>query len=59
MQGRCSASADTSSFPGVFLHYGERYITQAPRVGLYKTIIIPTVPYGAESWTLTIKWKES
>jgi hypothetical protein len=33
----------------------KRYITQALRVGLYKTIIGPIVTYGAESWTLMNK----
>jgi hypothetical protein len=33
----------------------KRYITQALRVGLYKTIVRPIVTYGAESWTLTNK----
>jgi hypothetical protein len=33
----------------------ERYITQALRAGLYKTIIRPVVTYGAKSWTLTNK----
>ena len=37
----------------------KRYVTDSLRVGLYKTITRPIVTCGAESWTLTIKWKET
>jgi hypothetical protein len=33
----------------------KRYIAEALRVGLYKTILRPIVTYCAESWTLTSK----
>jgi hypothetical protein len=36
----------------------KRYITQALRGSLYKTIIRPIVTYGAESWTLTNKMEK-
>jgi hypothetical protein len=33
----------------------KRYISQSIKVRLYKTVIRPTVAYGAETWTLTEK----
>ena len=52
---KCRIKAGTSCYYSVQTLLSNRFLSKNLKIKLYKTIILPVVLYGCETWSLTLK----